>query len=55
MVVSFIGGGNQNTQKKPPTYHKSLTNLSHNVVLSTPLYERVRTNNFSGDRHRLHR
>jgi len=25
--VSFIGGGNQSTQRKPPTYRKSLTNL----------------------------
>ena len=27
VVVSFIGGGNRRTQKKPPTCHKSLTNL----------------------------
>ena len=25
--VSFIGGGNQSTQRKPPTYRKSLTNF----------------------------
>jgi len=25
--VSFIGGGNWSTRRKPPTYHKSLTNL----------------------------
>ena len=32
----FIGGGNQSTQRKPPTCQKSLTNfLSHNVVSST--------------------
>jgi len=25
--VSFFGAGNQSTQRKPPTCHKSLTNL----------------------------
>jgi hypothetical protein len=28
-----------------------VTSLSHNVVLSTPRNEQVRTHNFSGDRH----
>ena len=27
VAVSFIGGGNQSTQRKPPTCHKSLTNF----------------------------
>jgi len=27
MVVSFIGGGNRSTQRKPPTCSKSLTNF----------------------------
>jgi len=27
MVVSFIGGGNQSTRRKPPTCRKSLTNF----------------------------
>ena len=27
VAVSFIGGGNRNTQRKPPTCHKSLTNF----------------------------
>ena len=27
VAVSFIGGGNQSTQRKPPNYRKSLTNL----------------------------
>jgi hypothetical protein len=27
MTISFIGGGNQSTQRKPPTCHKSLTNF----------------------------
>jgi len=27
MVVSFIGGGNQSTRRKPPTCNKLLTNF----------------------------
>jgi hypothetical protein len=27
LVVSFIGGGNRSTQRKPPTFCKSLTNF----------------------------
>ena len=27
VAVSFIGGGNRSTRKKPPTYDKSLTNF----------------------------
>jgi len=27
VAVSFIGGGNRRTQKKPPTCHKSPTNF----------------------------
>ena len=29
VVVSFIGGGNQRTRRKPPTCRKSLTTLDH--------------------------
>jgi hypothetical protein len=36
MVISFIGGGNRSTLRKPPTRHKSLTKLSYNVISSTP-------------------
>ena len=32
-IFQFIDGGNR---RKPPTCHKSLTNLSHNVVTITP-------------------
>jgi hypothetical protein len=32
VAVNFIGRGNRSTRGKPPTYHKSLTNFSHNVV-----------------------
>jgi len=38
VVVSFIVGGNWSTSL-------------HNAVSSTPRHERVRTHNFSGDRH----
>jgi len=27
VAVSFIGGGNRSTRRKPPTCHKSLTNF----------------------------
>jgi hypothetical protein len=36
---SYIGGGNWSTRRKPPTCRKSLTNLSYNVVSSTPHHE----------------
>ena len=36
VAVSFIGG---RKRRKPTTCRKSLTNLSHNVVLSTPRHE----------------
>ena len=35
VTVSFIGGGNSSNRKK------SLPNLTHNVVSSTPRYERA--------------
>ena len=47
MVVSFIGGRNRNTWRKPPTCHKSLTTLPRIAVSSTPCHER--DSNFSGD------
>ena len=39
-VISVIGGRKRNTRRKPPTCRKSLTNVSHNFVSSTPLHER---------------
>jgi hypothetical protein len=51
VVVSFIGGGNRNTQRKPPTCRKSLTNfityglyIAHTIVIYG-----IRTRNVSGD------
>ena len=54
-ATSFIGGGNQSTWRKPPTCRKSLTNF---IPMLYPVHfamNRVQTNNFSGDRHWLHR
>jgi hypothetical protein len=39
VAVSFIGEGNWNTRRKPPTCRNSRT-LSHNVVSSTSRYKR---------------
>ena len=39
VTVSFIGGGNRSTCRKPPTCGKSLKILGHNVVSSTPRHE----------------
>jgi hypothetical protein len=43
VAVSFIGGGNRRTGRKPPTCRKSLTTLSNNVVSSTPRLNGVQT------------
>jgi hypothetical protein len=43
----------------PPSLHWHAAShqqtLSHNVVSSTPRLSKIRTHNFSGDRHLLHR
>jgi len=48
VAISFIGGGNWKTRRKPPTFQKSLTNFIYNVV-QLALIE-IRTQNISGDR-----
>ena len=49
VAVSFIGGGNQSTQKKPLTCHKSLT-LYHIMLHQVHLpMNRVGTHNVSID------
>jgi len=56
MAVSFIGGGNWNNWKKPPTCLSQVGDkLSLSVVSSIPRLGRIQTHNFSEDRHRLHR
>ena len=48
VILMEVTGG---SGEKPPTYRKSLTNLSHNVVSSTPRLSGIRTHNVSGDRN----
>jgi restriction endonuclease S subunit len=38
VAVSFIGGGNRNTRKKTPTWHKSLTNVNYSYDQITLIY-----------------
>ena len=52
MTVSFIGGGNRFTRRKPLTCCKSLKKtLLYNVVLSTPHLGGIQTHNVSGNGH----
>jgi hypothetical protein len=45
-VVSFIGGWNRTTQRKPPTYTAThWKTVSHNVVSNTPDLSGIRTHN----------
>jgi len=58
MAVSFICGGNRNTQRKPQSCRKSLTNFITyicNVVSSTPRLGGIQTHSLSGEKHWLHR
>ena len=45
VAISFIGGGNRITRRKPSTWRKSLTTLSHNVASSTTRLSGIRTFN----------
>ena len=42
MEVSFTGGGNRSTWRKPPTCRKLMTTLSHNVASSTPCLSSIK-------------
>jgi len=44
VAVSFIGGGNRNTWRKPVASHRQT--LSHNVVSSTPHHEQGSNSQF---------
>jgi hypothetical protein len=47
--VSFIGGGNHSTMRKPLTCCKSLTNFITVLYWVHLTMSRIRTQNFSGD------
>ena len=57
MAVSFIGGGNWSTQKKPPPCRKSLTHFKYHIMLYLIHFAMsgIQAPNFSGDRHELHK
>ena len=40
VAVRFIGGGNRNTRRRPPSVASHCQTLSHNVVLRTPRHAR---------------
>jgi hypothetical protein len=51
--VSFIGGGNRSTWRKPPACHKSMTNfMLYRVHLAM---RGIQAHNCCGDKHWLHR
>ena len=54
-VYNINGGGKRRNRRKPPTWHKSLTNFITNVILSKPRPSRIWTYNVSGDKLWLHK
>ena len=54
VAVSFIDGGDWSTRRKQQTCRKSLTNYHIMLYWVQLTMNRVRTHNFSGDRHWLH-
>jgi hypothetical protein len=55
VAVSFIGGGNRTTRRKPLTFRKIMKIfIPHDVLSSTPLLSEIRTHNISGGMYWLH-
>ena len=55
VAVSFIGGGNRTTRRKPLTFRKIMKIfIPHDVLSSTPLLGEIRTHNISGGMYWLH-
>jgi hypothetical protein len=54
-MVSFIGGGNPSTRKKPPTYRKSLTNFIMFCICKKANKSLIFGPAFKGEKKKVHR